>query len=228
VTGQTAEVSCWARASSAYRRPYAVRQRGLSVILIDRPAPGSETSYGNAVFSAGLDIALNNPSLWNALPQYLTNRHPALRWILPGRVRNVDGSPAPGQCDDGPVSKTEGGGAAGLIGASLKAAKGMDRESECGAAHPRDRLAESMAQRRGGPGKNGAGLAGRIRIGQRASRATGHFRVEPNILPAYKDRTLQHRERRRSIHRCGGQVLCALIAPFRSNHAQPSPVRPWI
>ncbi len=59
---------------------YAARQRGLSVILIDRREPGSETSYGNAgILSSGSISPLNNPSLWNALPKYLTNRHPALR-----------------------------------------------------------------------------------------------------------------------------------------------------
>src|SRR5438046_8937597 len=69
---------------------YAARQRGLSVILIDRRAPGSETSYGNAgILSSGSISPLNNPSLWNALPQYLTNRHPALRWDPAWSVRNV-------------------------------------------------------------------------------------------------------------------------------------------
>jgi D-amino-acid dehydrogenase len=70
---------------------YAARQRGLSVILIDRREPGSETSYGNAgILSSGSISPLNNPSLWNALPKYLTNRHPALRWNLGWSIRNAD------------------------------------------------------------------------------------------------------------------------------------------
>ena len=81
VTGQTAEVIVLGAGIVGVSAAYAARQRGLSVILIDRRAPGSETSYGNAgILSSGSISPLNNPSLWNALPQYLTNRHPALRW----------------------------------------------------------------------------------------------------------------------------------------------------
>ena len=60
---------------------FAARQRGMSVVLIDRREPGSETSYGNAgIISSGSITPLNSPSLWKSLPKYLTNRHPALRW----------------------------------------------------------------------------------------------------------------------------------------------------
>ena len=70
---------------------YAARARGLSVILADRREPGSETSYGNAgILSSGSIMPLNQPSLWNALPKYLTNRHPALRWDPAWAVRNPD------------------------------------------------------------------------------------------------------------------------------------------
>ena len=55
---------------------YAARERGMSVVLVDRREPGSETSYGNAgIISSGSISPLNNPSLWKALPKYLTNRH---------------------------------------------------------------------------------------------------------------------------------------------------------
>ena len=70
---------------------YAARQRGLSVVLVDRREPGSETSYGNAgILSSGSILPLNNPALWSALPKYLTNRHAALRWDPAGRIRNSD------------------------------------------------------------------------------------------------------------------------------------------
>lgn len=60
---------------------YAARERGMSVVLVDRREPGSETSYGNAgIISRGSIKPLNNPSLWKSLPTYLTNRHAALRW----------------------------------------------------------------------------------------------------------------------------------------------------
>ena len=60
---------------------YAARARGMSVVLVDRREPGSETSYGNAgIISRGSITPLNNPSLWKSLPKYLSNRHAALRW----------------------------------------------------------------------------------------------------------------------------------------------------
>ena len=69
---------------------YAARQRGMSVVLIDRHEPGSETSYGNAgIISSGSITPLNNPSLWKSLPKYLTNRHSALRWNPVWAARNA-------------------------------------------------------------------------------------------------------------------------------------------
>jgi D-amino-acid dehydrogenase len=70
---------------------YAVRERGLSVMLIDRKAPGEETSYGNAgILSSGSILPLNKPSLFASLPSYLTNRNAALRWNPAWAARNVD------------------------------------------------------------------------------------------------------------------------------------------
>jgi D-amino-acid dehydrogenase len=70
---------------------YAARQRGLSVIVVDRREPGSETSYGNAgILSSGSIFPLNQPSLWKNLPKYLTNTHPALRWDIGWAMRNPD------------------------------------------------------------------------------------------------------------------------------------------
>src|SRR5271168_4295062 len=70
---------------------FAARQRGLSVVLVDRREPGSETSYGNAgILSSGSISPLNNASLWSALPKYLTNRHAALRWDPAWAMRNID------------------------------------------------------------------------------------------------------------------------------------------
>jgi D-amino-acid dehydrogenase len=68
----------------------AARQRGLSVMLVDRREPGRETSYGNAgVLSSGSILPLNRPSLWSALPGYVTNRHAALRWDPAWTIRNL-------------------------------------------------------------------------------------------------------------------------------------------
>jgi D-amino-acid dehydrogenase len=100
---------------------YAARQRGLSVILVDRREPGSETSYGNAgILSSGSIMPLNQPSLWRALPAYIANRHAALRWDPAWAIRNVDwvvrflANTAPSR------SKPRATALHGLIGASLK------------------------------------------------------------------------------------------------------------
>src|ERR1700755_2651690 len=69
----------------------AIRERGLSVTLIDRKAPGEETSYGNAgILSSGSILPLNKPSLFAALPSYLGNQNPALRWNPAWTMRNLD------------------------------------------------------------------------------------------------------------------------------------------
>ncbi len=68
---------------------YAARQRGMSVTLVDRREPGSETSYGNAgILSSGSIFPLNQPSLFGNLPKYLSNRHPALRWDVGWALKN--------------------------------------------------------------------------------------------------------------------------------------------
>jgi D-amino-acid dehydrogenase len=68
---------------------YAARQRGMSVVLVDRREPGSETSYGNAgIISSGSIFPLNQPSLFGNLPKYLSNRHPALRWDVGWVLKN--------------------------------------------------------------------------------------------------------------------------------------------
>src|SRR6266478_301243 len=89
VRSQTADVIVLGAGIVGVSAAYAARQRGLSVVVVDRREPGSETSYGNAgIISSGSITPLNNPSLWKALPKYLTNRHAALRWNPIWVVRN--------------------------------------------------------------------------------------------------------------------------------------------
>src|ERR1700687_6451468 len=91
VTGNHVDVVVLGAGIVGVSAAYAARQRGLSVVLVDRREPGSETSYGNAgILSSGSIMPLNRPSLWNALPTYLTNRHAALRWDPAWAIRNVD------------------------------------------------------------------------------------------------------------------------------------------
>ncbi|SIO63603.1 D-amino-acid dehydrogenase [Bradyrhizobium erythrophlei] len=90
-TGKQADVVVLGAGIVGVSAAYAARQCGLSVILVDRREPGSETSYGNAgILSSGSISPLNNPSLWSALPKYLTNRHAALRWNPGWSIRNAD------------------------------------------------------------------------------------------------------------------------------------------
>jgi glycine/D-amino acid oxidase-like deaminating enzyme len=91
VTGKQADVIVLGAGIVGVSAAYAARQRGLSVILVDRREPGSETSYGNAgILSSGSILPLNKPSLWSALPTYIANGHPALRWDPAWAIRNVD------------------------------------------------------------------------------------------------------------------------------------------
>src|ERR1700730_4336277 len=90
-TGQQIDVDVLGAGIVGISTGIAARQRRLSVVVIDRREPGSETSYGNAgVLSSGSILPLNQPSLWSALPIYLTNRHAALRWDPAWAMRNVD------------------------------------------------------------------------------------------------------------------------------------------
>src|SRR6202047_4571000 len=91
VTGKQADVIVLGAGIVGVSAAYAARQRGLSVILVDRREPSSETSYGNAgILSSGSILPLNKPSLWSALPSYMTNRHAALRWDPAWAIRNLD------------------------------------------------------------------------------------------------------------------------------------------
>ena len=100
---------------------YAARARGMSVVLVDRREPGSETSYGNAgIISSGSISPLNNPSLWKALPKYLTNRHAALRWNPLWAAQNAGWVARFLANSAGSRVRPRAAALHGLIGASLK------------------------------------------------------------------------------------------------------------
>src|ERR1700726_4918848 len=120
-TGKRADVIVLGAGIVGVSAAYAARQRGLSVILVDRREPGSETSYGNAgILSRGSILPLNKPSLWSALPSYLTHGHSGRRWHPGWAMRNIDwlvrflASAAPSR------TKPLATALHGLIGASLK------------------------------------------------------------------------------------------------------------
>src|SRR5690349_15418074 len=90
-TGQQVDVVVLGAGIVGVSAAYAARQRGLSVVIVDRREPGSETSYGNAgIISSGSILPLNTPSLLKNLPKYLTNTHPALRWNIPWALANAN------------------------------------------------------------------------------------------------------------------------------------------
>src|ERR1700689_311357 len=91
VRGKQADVIVLGAGIVGVSAAYAARQRNLSVVLVDRREPGSETSYGNAgILSSGSILPLNKPSLWSALPGYLGNTRAALRWDPMWGMRNLD------------------------------------------------------------------------------------------------------------------------------------------
>src|SRR6201996_931336 len=91
VSAQQVDVAVCGAGIVGVSAAFAARQRGLSVVVIDRREPGSETSYGNAgILSSGSILPLNKPSLWSALPGYLGNTSAALRWDPMWVMRNLD------------------------------------------------------------------------------------------------------------------------------------------
>src|SRR3954453_9686955 len=95
VKNQTADVVVLGAGIVGVSAAYAVRQRDLSVLLIDRREPGSGTSYGNAgILSSGSILPLNQPALWRALPSYLTRRCAGIRRGASGMSTGLS-APAP-------------------------------------------------------------------------------------------------------------------------------------
>ncbi|HET7887007.1 MAG TPA: FAD-dependent oxidoreductase [Bradyrhizobium sp.] len=121
LTGRTVDVAVLGAGIVGVSAGIAARQRGLSVVVIDRREPGSETSYGNAgILSSGSIRPLNQPSLWRALPSYLGNSSAALRWDPLWVMKNLDwvarflGNTMPSRM------RPRAAALHGLIGASLK------------------------------------------------------------------------------------------------------------
>jgi D-amino-acid dehydrogenase len=58
-----------------------LQRRGWDVTLLDRSAPGRETSYGNAgVMARSSLVPFNNPGLWSSLPKLLRNTTAQFRY----------------------------------------------------------------------------------------------------------------------------------------------------
>ena len=184
---QTADVIVLGAGIVGVSAAYAARQRGLSVILVDRREPGSETSYGNAgILSSGSILPLNKPSLFKALPAYLTNRHAALRWDPAWAMANIDwivrflANAAPSRV------KPRAAALHGLIGASLK----LHREwiVKADAAHRIRETGWLKAWRSDAlaAAKEEQAFLAEYGIDSRILDRQAISALEPNILPVYK------------------------------------------
>jgi D-amino-acid dehydrogenase len=68
----------------------ALQAKGFDVTLIDRRAPGEETSHGNAgVIARSSLIPFNHPRLWRALPALLKNQSAGFRYSPQYLRRNL-------------------------------------------------------------------------------------------------------------------------------------------
>src|ERR1700736_3463000 len=186
-TGKRADVVVLGAGIVGVSAAFAARQRGLSVILVGRREPGRETSYGNAgILSSGSILPLNKPSLWAALPAYMTNRHAALRWDPGWAIRNIDwvarflANTAPSR------TKPRATALHGLIGASLK----LHREwiVKADAAHRIRETGWLKAWRSDavGAAKQEQAFLADYGIESRLLGRQAISALEPNILPVYK------------------------------------------
>lgn len=166
---------------------HAARQRGLSVTLVDRREPGSETSYGNAgILSSGSILPLNKPSLWRALPAYLSNRHAALRWDPTWALANIDwvvrflGNATTSRI------KPRATALHGLIGASLKLHR--DWIVKAGASHRIRETGWLKAWRSDAvaTAKEEQAFLAEFGIASEVLDRQAISALEPNILPVYR------------------------------------------
>jgi glycine/D-amino acid oxidase-like deaminating enzyme len=186
VTGKLVDVIVLGAGVVGVSAAYAARQRGLSVLIVDRREPASETSYGNAgILSSGSILPLNQPSLWKSLPKYLGNRHHALRWDPAWAMRNpgwivrflANATPA--------QTKPRATALRALTGASLK----LHREWIVKAGAP-ERIRETgwlKAWRGDGTvaAKAEQALLAEYGVRSEVLDRQGISALEPNILPVY-------------------------------------------
>lgn len=166
---------------------FSARQRGLSVILVDRREPGSETSYGNAgILSSGSIMPLNQPSLWRALPNYLSNRHAALRWNPAWAIRNVDWVVR--FLANATTSQTKPRATAlhGLIGASLKLHREWIVRADAGQRIRETGWLKAWRSDAVAAAKKEQAFLAEYGIESRLLDRQAISALEPNILPVYK------------------------------------------
>jgi D-amino-acid dehydrogenase len=165
----------------------AARQRGLSVILVDRREPAEETSYGNAgILSSGSILPLNQPSLWSALPNYVTNRHAALRWNPAWAMRNADwlirflANAIPSR------SRPRATALHGLIGASLKLHREWIVQADAAQRIRETGWLKAWRSDAVAAAKREQAFLAEFGIASQLLDRQAISAIEPNILPVYK------------------------------------------
>jgi D-amino-acid dehydrogenase len=187
VNAQTADVIVLGAGIVGVSAAYAARQRGLSVILVDRREPGSETSYGNAgILSSGSILPLNKPSLWKALPTYMTNTNAALRWDPVWAFRNIDwivrflANATPAQ------TRPRATALQGLIGASLKLHREWIVKADAAQRIRETGWLKAWRSDADGAAREEQAALAEYGIESRLLDRQGISALEPNILPVYK------------------------------------------
>ena len=187
VTSKQADVIVLGAGIVGVSAAYAARQRRLSVVLIDRREPGSETSYGNAgILSSGSISPLNKPSLWSALPGYMTNRHAALRWDPVWAVRNIDwivrflANATPSRVKPRAMALH------GLIGASLKLHREWIVKADAAQRIRETGWLKAWRSDAIGAAKEEQAFLAEYGIESRLLDRQAISALEPNIVPVYK------------------------------------------
>src|SRR5258708_31826416 len=187
VTGKQADVIVLGAGIVGVSAAYAGRQRGLSVILVDRREPGRETSYGNAgILSSGSILPLNAPSLWSALPAYMSNRHAALRWDPAWAIRNIDwlvrflANATPSRV------KPRADALHGLIGASLKLHREWIVKADAAQRIRETGWLKAWRSDAVGAAKEEQAFLAEYGIESRLLDRQAISALEPNIVPIYK------------------------------------------
>jgi D-amino-acid dehydrogenase len=187
VTGKQADVIVLGAGIVGVSAAIAARQRGLAVVLVDRREPGSETSYGNTgVLSSGSILPFNKPSLWSALPAYMTNRHAALRWDPAWAIRNIDwlvrflANATPSR------TKPRATALHGLIGASLKLHREWIVKANAAQRIRETGWLKAWRSDAVGAAKEEQAFLAEYGIASQLLDRQAISAVEPNIVPVYK------------------------------------------
>ena len=203
--------SCSAQGSSACPPAIAARQRGLSVIARRPPRAGQRDVLRQCRhFQQRLDPAAQQALAVERAAELPRQHHcgAALESDL-GDAQPRLGRAVSRQCVP---SRTQAARdrAAWPDRRVAETAPRMDREGECRQSHPRDRLAEGLAQRcRSRPPRQEQALLDRIRHPEPAARPSGDLGARAEHPAGLQGRPPAHADRFGRFAGRGGQGLCA-------------------